>query len=202
MDTHAWLTTHLCVPFCLACSFNLRLLLHWFLPITLTHSPWRTGISMYSVVTSLSRFSHLHTHPLRSPGTRGYNLHWISWIARIPSLSQANALTHSHRHLWPSQREVLAPVWSGVSAASPPPTARCMQLNRIKVISPTEVIASRWFASRNMLLMKLLSHCGCALVWRSMRESAPVHVVCFGCAAEWLWHSKQHLIRRWLVLLL
>lgn len=53
-----------------------------------------------------------------------------------------------------------------------PLTARCMQLNRIKVISPTEVIASRWLPCRNMLLMKLLSHCGCVLVyvWRSKHE--------------------------------
>lgn len=78
-----------------------------------------------------------------------------------------NAHSHSLRHLWPLSMEcchLCGEEWEQHS----PLTARCMQLNRIKVISPTEVIASRWLAHRNMLLMKLLCHYGCALMWESM----------------------------------
>lgn len=98
-----------------------------------------------------------------------------SGFHRLDRFLSANAHSDSHT-LVASQRGVLPPVWSGARAAFPL-TARCMQLNHIKVISPAEVIASRWLAHKNMLLMKLLSHCGCVLVWQSMHDCTHVYVM-------------------------
>lgn len=106
----------------------------------------------------------------------------LSCIAKIPFYSpvpRANTHAHPHRHLWPLSVEcyhLCGVEWVQLSLL----TARCMQLNRIKVISPTEVIASRWLPCRNMLLMKLLSHCGCVRLWHSKRELACVYSVCWG----------------------
>lgn len=66
----------------------------------------------------------------------------------------------TYRHLCPLSMDcchLCGVKWVQLS----PLTARCMQLNHIKVISPTEVIASRWLPGTNMVLIKLLSHCGC-----------------------------------------
>lgn len=98
---------------------------------------------------------------------------------------QTHARAHSHGYLWPLSVECCH-LCGAERAQLSPLTARCMQLNRIKVISPTEVIASRWLPHRNMLLMKLLIHRGCMLVWRSERKLTHVCAVCldvlpFGC---------------------
>lgn len=90
------------------------------------------------------------------------------------SLTQTHTLLHTDS--WPLSVEcchLCGVEWIQRS----PLTARCMQLNRIKVISPTEVIAGRWLPCRNMLLMKLLSHYGCVLVCVGAR----VCVCCLNC---------------------
>lgn len=107
-------------------------------------------------------------------------------IAKIPFYSPSSCKhtpththIHPHRHLWPLSVEcyhLCGVEWVQRSLL----TARCMQLNHIKVISPTEVIASRWFPCRNMLLMKLLRHCGCVRLWHSKHELAGVCSVCWG----------------------
>lgn len=99
--------------------------------------------------------------------------------------NQTHMRAHSHGYLWPLSVECCH-LCGTERAQLSPLTARCMQLNRIKVISPTEVIASRWLPHRNMLLMKLLIHRGCMLVWQSERKLTHVCAVCldvlpFGC---------------------
>lgn len=88
----------------------------------------------------------------------------------------------------------LLPVWSGVSEAFPL-TEKCMQLNCIKVVTPTDARASRWLRCRNMLLMKLLSHYGCVLVWRRMHKCTCVFV-CI-CSFDWNTRSSTWLCRGW-----
>lgn len=108
--------------------------------------------------------------------------HTMNFIAcKDSSFLSANAHSHSHRHLWSLSMECCH--LCGVEWEQRSPLAtRCMQLNRIRVVSPTEVIVSRWLAHRNMLLMKLLSHYGCVLVWRSMHDCTHVCICLCVCS--------------------